>query len=214
MKVAAIMTTLRRLRAIFLLPFMVAVAIPATVLLFTGLDTFDLWQSFPVTRVGLPILGGALICLGLVLMVSTIRLFANVGKGTLAPWNPTQRLVVQGIYRQVRNPMMSGVFFVLLGEALLAASLPLFCWFLFFVIGNAIYTLPTPLQHPYKHLQVLKRPLTIPKPTASYPNLPPAWPVTTPTRMPGTRSSRPTPSRRTGVGSAGRRCATIRKTIA
>jgi protein-S-isoprenylcysteine O-methyltransferase Ste14 len=35
--------------------------------------------------------------------------------------------------------MISGVFFILLGEAILAASLPLFCWFAFFVIVNAIY---------------------------------------------------------------------------
>jgi hypothetical protein len=50
----------------------------------------------------LPILGGALICPSLVLMVATIRLFVSVGQGTLAPWNPTQRLVVQGAYRQCR----------------------------------------------------------------------------------------------------------------
>ena len=87
----------------------------------------------------LPILGGVLICLGLVLVVATIRLFVTVGKGTLAPWIPTQRLVVQGIYRHVRNPMISGVFFVLLGEAVLAASLPIFCWFVVFVVGNAVY---------------------------------------------------------------------------
>jgi protein-S-isoprenylcysteine O-methyltransferase Ste14 len=72
-------------------------------------------------------------------MVATIRLFVTVGKGTLAPWNPTQRLVVQGIYRHVRNPMISGVFFVLLGEAVLAASLPLFYWLVVFIIGNAVY---------------------------------------------------------------------------
>lgn len=80
-----------------------------------------------------------MICLGLVLVVATIRLFVTVGKGTLAPWIPTQRLVVQGIYRHVRNPMISGVFFVLLGEAVLAASLPIFCWFVVFVVGNAVY---------------------------------------------------------------------------
>jgi len=118
---------------------MVTVVIPATILAFTDIDTFDLWRSYPATRVALPVLGGAFICLGLVLMVATIRLFVTVGKGTLAPWNPTQRLVVQGIYRHVRNPMISGVFFVLLGEALLAASLPLFCWFVVFVVGNAVY---------------------------------------------------------------------------
>ena len=88
---------------------------------------------------GLPVLGGVLICLGLVLMVATIRLFVAVGKGTLAPWNPTQRLVVQGVYRHVRNPMIAGVFFVLLGEAVLAASLPLLGWFAAFVAVNAVY---------------------------------------------------------------------------
>jgi protein-S-isoprenylcysteine O-methyltransferase Ste14 len=130
---------MRHFRAILLLPFMVTVVVPATILLLTGPDTFDLWQSYPATRVALPILGGAFICLGLVLMVASMRLFVTVGQGTLAPWNPTQRLVVQGVYRHVRNPMIAGVFFVLLGEAILAASLPLLIWFIAFVIGNAIY---------------------------------------------------------------------------
>ena len=133
------MSVLRHCRAILLLPFTVTVVVPATILSLTGPDTFDLWQSEPTTRVGLPILGCAFICLGLVLMVATIRLFVTVGKGTLAPWNPTQRLVVQGVYRHVRNPMIAGVFLVLLGEAILAASLPLFVWFVVFVLGNAVY---------------------------------------------------------------------------
>ena len=63
---------------------------------------------------------------GILLMVAAIRLFVTIGKGTLAPWNPTQKLVVHGVYRHVRNPMISGVMFILLGEFLLAASLPLF----------------------------------------------------------------------------------------
>ena len=133
------MSALRHFRAILVLPFLVTVVVPATILLFIGPDTFDLWQSVPATRVVLPVFGGALLCLGLVLVVATIRLFVTVGQGTLAPWNPTQRLVVQGVYRHVRNPMIAGVFFVLLGEALLAASLSLFVWFILFIIGNAIY---------------------------------------------------------------------------
>jgi len=133
------MSALRHFRAILLLPFMVTVVVPATILLFTGPDTFDLWQSYPATRAGLPVLGSAFICLGLVLMVATIRLFVAVGRGTLAPWNPTQRLVVQGVYRHVRNPMIAGVFFVLLGEAVLAASLALLIWFAAFVGVNAAY---------------------------------------------------------------------------
>lgn len=133
------MSALRHFRAIILLPFMVTVVVPATILFLTGPDTFDLWQSYPATRWGLPILGCAFICLGLVLMVATIRLFVAVGQGTLAPWNPTQRLVVQGVSRHVRNPMISGVFFILLGEAALAASLPLLGWFIVFVVANAVY---------------------------------------------------------------------------
>jgi protein-S-isoprenylcysteine O-methyltransferase Ste14 len=129
----------KHFRAVLLLPFMVTVVVPGTILFLTGLDTLALWQSSPTTRVGLLILGSVFICLGLVLMVATIRLFVTVGRGTLAPWNPTQRLVVEGVYRHVRNPMISGVFFVLLGEALLAASLPLLGWFLLFVVANAVY---------------------------------------------------------------------------
>jgi hypothetical protein len=68
---------------------MVMVVIPITILAFTGLDTFDLWQSYPATRVALPVIGVLFVGLGLMLMVATIRLFVTVDKGTLAPWNPT-----------------------------------------------------------------------------------------------------------------------------
>jgi protein-S-isoprenylcysteine O-methyltransferase Ste14 len=133
------MGTWKHLRAILLLPFMVTVVIPGGILWLTGPETLGLWQSAPATRVGLPVLGGALLCLGLVLVVATIRLFMTAGQGTLAPWNPPQRLVVQGVYRHVRNPMISGVLFVLLGEAVLAASLPILGWFAAFVVVNAVY---------------------------------------------------------------------------
>jgi protein-S-isoprenylcysteine O-methyltransferase Ste14 len=133
------METWKHVRAILLLPFIVTVVVPATILLLTGPDTFDLWQSFPAIRIALPVIGGALISLGLVLMVATIRLFVTVGQGTLAPWNPTHRLVVQGIYRHVRNPMISGGLLILFGEALLAASLPILGLFVVFLVVNAVY---------------------------------------------------------------------------
>ena len=72
-------------------------------------------------------------------MVWTNRLFTTVGKGTLAPWNPPQKLVVRGVYRHVRNPMIAGVHLVLLGEAFLTASLPLFALFLVGGVINAVY---------------------------------------------------------------------------
>ncbi len=129
----------KHIRAIILLPGMVTLVIPGTILRRGGLDTLGFWQSVPASVVVLPVLGVICICLGLSLMVATIRLFVTVGKGTLAPWNPTQRLVVLGVYRNVRNPMISGVLCVLLGESVLTASLPLFHWFLLFAVINATY---------------------------------------------------------------------------
>ena len=41
------------------------------------------------------------------------------------PWDPTQRLVVGGIYRHVRNPMHIGVFLVLFGEGFLLRWTPI-----------------------------------------------------------------------------------------
>jgi protein-S-isoprenylcysteine O-methyltransferase Ste14 len=51
--------------------------------------------------------------------------FALRGKGTPAPIDPPKKLVVEGPYRVVRNPMYWGVLFVMLGEALAFRSVPL-----------------------------------------------------------------------------------------
>lgn len=133
------METWKHVRAVLVLPVMATVVIPSTVLVFTGMDTLDLWVRFPISRFILPAVCLLLVSAGVALMVSTIRLLAGVGKGTLAPWDPTQKLVVQGVYRHVRNPMISGVFFVLLGEAAGCASLHLVGWAAFFIVGNMIY---------------------------------------------------------------------------
>jgi protein-S-isoprenylcysteine O-methyltransferase Ste14 len=133
------MTMWNHLRAIILLPGIVTLLIPGTILWRAGTDSFGLRQSIPASRIVLPMIGGLCICLGLLLMVATIRLFVKVGRGTLAPWEPTQSLVVQGVYCHVRNPMISGVLFVLLGESVLTASVPLFWWFLVFAFINATY---------------------------------------------------------------------------
>ena len=117
---------------------MAAIVIPVAIILVVGQGATGWGFSFPYNLV-LILLGLALIGLGLLLMINTISLFASRGKGTLAPWNPTQKLVVQGIYRNVRNPMISGVLAILLGEAVLFGSLPMFYWFLLFFLGNAIY---------------------------------------------------------------------------
>jgi protein-S-isoprenylcysteine O-methyltransferase Ste14 len=71
--------------------------------------------------------------------VQTVSLFARVGEGTLAPWDPTSKLVVRGPYRRVRNPMISGVLFVLLGEAAILGAPALLIWAAAFLAVNAAY---------------------------------------------------------------------------
>jgi protein-S-isoprenylcysteine O-methyltransferase Ste14 len=88
----------------------------------------------------LPTLAGvALIAAGLYLILTTIGLFVTLGKGTLAPWDPPQKLVVTGIYCYVRNPMISGVVAVLFGQALLFSSFPLLLYAGFVFAANAVY---------------------------------------------------------------------------
>ena len=63
-----------------------------------------------------------LIVLGLIPLFESIIRFVVEGRGTLVPAVPTERLVVSGLYRYVRNPMYIGVVTALAGEALLFRS--------------------------------------------------------------------------------------------
>lgn len=124
------MSVWRHLRAIGLLPVTVTIVVPGLILWRTGAEL----APWPLATVGI-----VLIAIGLALVTWTVSLFARIGKGTLAPWDPTSRLVVVGPYRHVRNPMISGVLTVLLGEAALFGSLPLLVWFGAVFAVNAIY---------------------------------------------------------------------------
>jgi protein-S-isoprenylcysteine O-methyltransferase Ste14 len=130
--------TLRHISAILALPFVMAILVPLLLVTLTG--TFNPGWRLPFPAdVLVVLLGASLIAGGLLLVVTTVKLFITVGRGTLAPWDPTQRLVVTGVYRYVRNPMISGVFTVLLGEGLLLGSLPVLVWALGFAAVNMIY---------------------------------------------------------------------------
>ena len=129
---------LRHLLAVFLLPGVVTIVVPAEIIRRTG--TLNVGWGLTPPLGWLPrLLGCALIGFGLLLMYRTISLFASFGEGTLAPWDPPRRLVVRGVYRRVRNPMISGVFSVLLGEAALLGSPPVLLWFLIVFAVNAVY---------------------------------------------------------------------------
>jgi protein-S-isoprenylcysteine O-methyltransferase Ste14 len=120
---------LRHLLAIAVFPATMAGVVPA--LLYRGAT----WAP----RGALVVAGALLVAGGLVLLATTIALFARVGQGTLAPFDPPRRLVVRGVYRHVRNPMISGVIAILLGEALLASSRELLAWAGIFLLFNLIY---------------------------------------------------------------------------
>ena len=125
----------RHARAIALLPGTVVVAVPVIVLL-VGEGPNVGWGLAGFGTALLVLMGLLLIAVGLALWLWTLRLFMRIGKGTLAPWDPTRHLVVVGPYCRVRNPMITAVLAVLLGEALLFGSPALLAWFgIFFGIN-------------------------------------------------------------------------------
>ncbi len=82
--------------------------------------------------------GMAILCLGLILLLSCILRFAQEGGGTLSPADPTKKLVIGGPYGYSRNPMYLGVLLILAGEAIFFQSVllwiyTLFVWLVFYV---------------------------------------------------------------------------------
>lgn len=120
-------------KAILILPFNVLITIPLIILYFCGFDIIS-WQS-PL----LLLLMLVSLAFGLFLMVWTMKMFADVGQGSPAPWDPINKLIITGPYAYVRNPMLLGVFLVLLAEAIFFQSMALFVYLLIFIGINAVY---------------------------------------------------------------------------
>jgi protein-S-isoprenylcysteine O-methyltransferase Ste14 len=108
---------------------MVTVVIPALIVWFGGADIEPVTAAF----------GAVLVAVGLTLVVWTVSLFVRVGRGTLAPWDPTTKLVASGPYRYVRNPMITGVGTILAGEALFFRSWGIAIELAVFSVVNAVY---------------------------------------------------------------------------
>jgi protein-S-isoprenylcysteine O-methyltransferase Ste14 len=120
---------LRSLLWTVLLPGMIAGYIP--------------WRWFGISQVrpdltnSLDLIGLIVIGIGAALLGTCIWEFASRGRGTLSPVDPPKELVVEGLYRYVRNPMYAAVSTILLGEALLARSTALLLyWAIFFTVVN------------------------------------------------------------------------------
>jgi len=121
----------RLLRTILILPGTALVYVPALILWFTG----D-YNLSPDPMTWLAVVPAAA---GLVFAVWTVRLFATVGRGTPAPWEPPKKLVVRGPYRYVRNPMITGVLLMLVAEAMAFHSWAILGWMVFFFAVNCVY---------------------------------------------------------------------------
>ncbi len=126
---STILLALRSILWTLLLPGLVAGFIPWQ---FYGVSHVHLDLTNPLTLLAL-----VLIAAGGALLATCIWDFAAVGRGTLSPLDPPKQLIVQGLYRYVRNPMYLSVSTIVLGEALLARSRALLAyWGIFFVMAN------------------------------------------------------------------------------
>lgn len=103
--------------AIFLLlaPGIIAVLVPWLICRWQ-LDPPLLGLSF------LRVIGALCILCGLPILLDSFVRFALEGLGTPAPIAPTERLVVSGMYRHVRNPMYVGVTLIIFGQGLFFGS--------------------------------------------------------------------------------------------
>jgi protein-S-isoprenylcysteine O-methyltransferase Ste14 len=126
---------LRQLFAIAVLPFTVTVLVPIWLARRSGTAVgAGAGQAAVLAPAG----GLLLLAVGALLFVASLRRLVSEGRGTLAPWDPPRHLVIRGPYRYVRNPMISGVIFVLFGEALALMSPPHAIWALIFLCANGI----------------------------------------------------------------------------
>ena len=114
----------------FLLPVFVLIIMPLLI------ESNFIFSMNIISIVGLMIL-----LIGLATMILTIRMFIQLGEGTLAPWSPTRKLVIFGLYRYMRNPMILGVSLVLSGESILFRSYRIALWLAVFFLMNHFYFL-------------------------------------------------------------------------
>ena len=96
------------------------------------ITNWEIPESSPTLRV---VLGVVLIVLGLIPPVHAFVQFVKAG-GTPMPLAPTERLVVTGFNRFVRNPMYAGLLTAILGQALLFDSI----WLVVYAVIGWIVT--------------------------------------------------------------------------
>jgi protein-S-isoprenylcysteine O-methyltransferase Ste14 len=127
---------LRHLLSIAVLPFTMTVVVPIWIARAYGVVPAIGGSS---GAIAIQVAGLLLLVPGIALFVWSLRRFADDGQGTLAPWDPPKHLVIRGPYRYVRNPMISGVVFVLFAQAMVLRSVPHLLWALSFLGINLTF---------------------------------------------------------------------------
>jgi protein-S-isoprenylcysteine O-methyltransferase Ste14 len=87
----------------------------------------------------LQVVGGLLIAAGMAVLLHAFARFVVEGIGTPAPVAPTERLVVGGLYRYVRNPMYVAVASTIIGQALVLGRPVLLAYAALFVATVAAF---------------------------------------------------------------------------
>ena len=95
------------------------------------------WEPAADVPVPLVALGVLMVAAGVAVLLHAFVRFVVEGIGTPAPVAPTERLVVGGLYRYVRNPMYLAVAATIVGQALILGRPGLLLYALAF--GAAVF---------------------------------------------------------------------------
>lgn len=122
---------LSHIRDILILPVTVTCLVPYLI--------YKPGQTFTPEFFWIQTFGVLVVLAGLSFFLYTVFLFGKIGGGTLAPWSEKQKLIIDGPYRYCRNPMITSVLSILVGESLILNSPAILVWALTFFIINTIY---------------------------------------------------------------------------
>lgn len=95
------------------------------------------WEVDNALWIPLRLAGGVILASSVGVLLHAFARFVVEGTGTPAPVAPTERLVIGGLYRYVRNPMYLAVVGAVVGQALLLGQMTLLLyagvlWVVFF----------------------------------------------------------------------------------